>query len=358
MLNFMKSAPAKPEETADQPSGASEFKAIEALAAKALMLADAYQTPPVPKTYAVWYSYAAGVPEEVANKINGMIEKSGSIGPYELDQVHQEYLLATEQERKHQDLLSRHLDREMAEIAKLVQGHLTSSDNYSGSLKDTASSLDDMSSPAQVRAAIQFLLNENAKMRSETVKLNGSLTQTRAQVRKLRASLEKSREKEMRDSMTNLANRRYFEISLAREIAEARANGSSMSLVLIDIDHFKRINDTHGHVVGDDVLRYFAAILMSNAKGRDLAARYGGEEFALILPRTTVEQAHALCSHIMEQLEKSRLVLSEGKAPIGQLTASFGISQFRPDDTPEQLLTRADDKLYEAKNAGRNRIAH
>lgn len=358
MLDFMRSAPAQPEEPAEEHSGAPEFKAIEALAAKALLLADTYQTPPVPKTYAVWYSYAAGVPEEVARKINGMIEKSGSVGPYELDQVHQEYLLATEQERKHQELLSRHLDHEMAEIVKLVQGHLSSSDSYSGSLKKTATSLDEMSSPAQVRTAIQVLLSENAKMRSETVKLNESLTQTRAQVRKLRASLEKSREKEMRDSMTNLANRRYFEISLAREIAEARAHGSSMCLVLIDIDHFKRINDTHGHIVGDDVLRYFAAILMSNVKGRDLAARYGGEEFALILPETGVEQAHALCRHIMEQLEKSRLVLSEGKKPIGQLTASFGISQYRHDDEPEQLLTRADDKLYEAKNAGRNRIAH
>jgi len=358
MLDFMKSAPVQPEETAEENPGAHEFKAIEALAAKALLLADTYQTPPVPKTYAVWYSYAAGVPEEVARKINGMIEKSGSVGPYELDQVHQEYLLATEQERKHQELLSRHLDHEMAEIAKLVQGHLTSSENYSGSLKNTATSLDDMSSPAQVRAAIQVLLSENAKMRSETVKLNENLTQTRAQVRKLRASLEKSREKEMRDAMTNLANRRYFEISLAREIAEARTHGSPMCLVLIDIDHFKRINDTHGHIVGDDVLRYFAAILMSNVKGRDLAARYGGEEFALILPETRVEQAHALCRHIMEQLEKSRLVLSEGKKPIGQLTASFGISQYRHDDEPEQLLTRADEKLYEAKNAGRNRIAH
>jgi len=358
MLDFLKSAPAQPEEPAEEQSGAPEFKAIEALAAKALLLADTYQTPPVPKTYAVWYSYAAGVPEEVTRKINGMIEKSGSVGPYELDQVHQEFLLATEQERKHQELLSRHLDHEMAEIVKLVQGHLTTSDSYSGSLKKTATSLDEMSSPAQVRTAIEVLLRENAKMRSDTVKLNESLTQTRAQVRKLRASLEKSREKEMRDSMTNLANRRYFEISLAREITEARTHGSSMCLVLIDIDHFKRINDTHGHIVGDDVLRYFAAILMSNVKGRDLAARYGGEEFALILPETQVEQAHALCRHIMEQLEKSRLVLSEGKRPIGQLTASFGISQYRSDDEPEQLLTRADEKLYEAKNAGRNRIAH
>ena len=163
----------------------------------------------------------------------------------------------------------------------------------------------------------------------------------------------KSQQLALTDPLTGLLNRRAL-LDFAEDLGEQ--SGQSR-LLLIDIDCFKVINDTHGHIVCDDVLRYFAAILMSNVKGRDLAARYGGEEFALILPETRIEQAHALCSHIMDQLEKSRLVLSEGKTPIGQLTASFGISQFCPDDTPEKLLTRADDKLYEAKNAGRNRIA-
>lgn len=356
MFNFKTTASPPPDEIDAPPAVNPEFKAVEALAAKALLLSDTYQTPPVPKTYAVWYSYAAGVPEEVADKINGLLKKDGTVGTYELDQVHLEFLSTTEQERRHQEALGHHLDREMADIAKLVQDHLASSDSFSGSLKQTATSLTDMSTPAQVRSAIKILLRENARMREDTSKLNDSLAESRAQVRRLRASLEKSREKEMRDPMTNLANRRFFEIRFAREIAEAEAHGSPLCLVLLDIDHFKRINDTHGHIVGDDVLRYFASILMSNVKGRDLAARYGGEEFALILPSTEVAHAHTLCRQIMEQLEQSRLVLSQGKRPIGNVTASFGIAEFRAGDGSECLVTRADERLYKAKKTGRNRI--
>lgn len=353
MLNFKRTPSPAPAEI--EP--ANDYRAVEALAAKALLLADTYHTPPVPKTYEVWYSYAAGVPEEVASKINELLDKEGTVGPYDLDQIHFDYLAATEQERKQQDLIGRHLDREMVEIARLVQTHLATSDSYSGSLRQTSNALSDTASPAQVRSAIEFLLHENAKMRAETSKLNESLTETRAQVRRLRASLERSREKEMRDPMTNLANRRFFEIHLSREIAEAQTTGAPLCLVLIDIDHFKRINDTHGHMVGDDVLRYFAAILLSNVKGRDLAARYGGEEFALILPATGPEQARTVCSQIMARLESSKLVLADGKQPIGRLTASFGISVRAKGDSPESMLSRADAKLYEAKNSGRNRIA-
>lgn len=357
MLDFRQTSARRPAEMVDPQTGDPEFKAAEALAAKALLLADTYQTPPVPKTYHVWYSYAAGVPAAVADKINSLLKKDGTVGTYDIDQVHLEYLSATEQERRYQEALGGHLDREMAEIAKMVKSHLASSDSYSGSLKQTAKSLTETSTPTQVRAAIEILLSENAKMRAETSKLNECLADSRAQVRRLRSSLEKSREKEMRDPMTNLANRRFFEIRLSREIAEAQANGAPLCLVLLDIDHFKKVNDTHGHIVGDDVLRYFATILMNNVKGRDLAARYGGEEFALVLPATRIPQARALCSHIMEQLEKSRLVISHGKQPIGRLTASFGIAQFRSGDDSEGLVTRADEKLYEAKNTGRNRIA-
>jgi diguanylate cyclase len=126
---------------------------------------------------------------------------------------------------------------------------------------------------------------------------------------------------------------------------------------MADIDHFKQINDTFGHPVGDDVLRFFATILSSNLKGRDLAARYGGEEFALILPATKAAAAKQLVVQIMEQLAATNLVMSQGKMPIGKLTASFGIVELRGQDDADGLVTRADRKLYEAKRAGRNRIA-
>jgi len=348
-------------ETAPGKAGAphpdKEYRAVEALAAKALMLADTWRTPPVPKTFEVWYSYAAGVPEEVANRINAIVEKEGALAPYDLDQIHLEYLAMAENERKHHDALSAHLDHEMDEIAKLVQSHIESSDDYSGSLKENAASLADNATPEQVRNAVRNLLAENARMSARTSRLGEALAQSRAQVRKLRVSLEKSREKEMRDPMTRLANRRLFDLRLPREIAEAHHSGSPLCLAMADIDHFKQINDTFGHPVGDDVLRFFATILAGNVKGRDLAARYGGEEFGLILPATRAADAKHLIGQIVEQLNATNLVMSQGKLPIGKLTASFGIVELRAGDDATALVARADRKLYEAKRAGRNRIA-
>jgi len=349
------------QETAPGEAGApfadKEYRAVEALAAKALMLADTWRTPPVPKTFEVWYSYAAGMPEEVAERIDRIIERDGTLAGYDLDQIHLEYLAMAETERKHHDALSAHLDHEMDEIAKLVQSHIASSDDYSGSLKETAASLTEQTAPAQIRNAIEKLLAENAKMSARTTKLGEALSQTRAQVRKLRASLEKSREKEMRDPMTKLANRRLFDLRLPHEIADAHQSGVPLCLAMADIDHFKQINDTFGHPVGDDVLRFFASILASNLKGRDLAARYGGEEFALILPATKAEAARQLIRQIMEQINATNLVMSQGKLPIGKLTASFGVVELRAQDDAGALVSRADRKLYEAKRAGRNRIA-
>lgn len=349
------------QETAPGDAGAphpdKEYRAVEALAAKALLLADTWRTPPVPKTFEVWYSYAAGQPEEVAKRINEIIDKDGTLGSYDLDQIHLEFLAMSENERKHHDVLSAHLDHEMDEIAKLVQSHIESNDDYSGSLKKTAASLSGSATPEQLRGAIKSLLAESVKMSARTARLGEALTQSRAQVRKLRASLEKSREQEMRDPMTRLPNRRLFDLRLPREIADARNTGAPLSLAMADIDHFKQINDTFGHPVGDDVLRFFATILSSNLKGRDLAARYGGEEFALILPATKAGTAKQLIVRIMQQLEATNLVMSQGKLPIGKLTASFGIVELRAQDDANAMVARADHKLYEAKRAGRNRIA-
>ncbi|MFZ2099614.1 MAG: GGDEF domain-containing protein [Oricola sp.] len=356
MFKFAKAKSDRKPEASPQRQGEPDFRTAEALAAKALMLASAYRTPPVPKTYEVWYAYASGAPAEVTEKINTIIGKSGGLGTYELDQIHLEYLAMSERERKHHDALGLHLDHEIDEIAKLVQSHITSSDSYSGSLKQTAASLSAQATPAQVRAAIATLLSENAKMTARTSKLGEALAESRAQVRKLRVSLEKSRDKEMRDPMTNLANRRLFELRLAREITDAQRTGVPLCLVLIDLDHFKVINDTFGHPVGDDVLRFFAGVLSANVKGRDLAARYGGEEFVLVLPDTRTDEARHVIRRIMEQVEQTRLVLMQGKAPVGKLTASYGVAQFRSGDDSLSLLERADARLYEAKKAGRNRV--
>ena len=157
------------------------------------------------------------------------------------------------------------------------------------------------------------------------------------------------------DTLTSLYNRRYFEERLGLEAQKAFYGGATLSLVMIDIDHFKRVNDTFGHTEGDKVLREISSLFKSSVRKKDTVARYGGEEFILILPEANVEEASVIAERIRRLVENNPFEV--GHAQIN-LTISLGISNF-PNDrarTKEELVKMADQTLYEAKRAGRNRV--
>lgn len=174
---------------------------------------------------------------------------------------------------------------------------------------------------------------------------------------RLRSTYKRSIDLALTDELTKLYNRRYFNSHLDSLLQQAEDQNKSISLLMIDIDHFKSINDRYGHPAGDDVLRWFARILSGNVKGRDTVARYGGEEFAVILPATPLENASKVAAHIKAQLEQQ--VWQKPGAPntLLRVTASFGVAELGDGEGTSGLVARADAKLYEAKAGGRNRVA-
>jgi len=156
------------------------------------------------------------------------------------------------------------------------------------------------------------------------------------------------------DGLTGLWNRNYFNDRLGREQAEASRKHSPLALVMCDLDHFKRLNDTYGHPAGDAVIQAFAGILNRELRAYDVPCRYGGEEFALILPRTTAEEAVAVCDRIRRALE----LTSFKKYPEMHATASFGVAAHVEEGAcdPAKLIEAADKTLYHAKQNGRNRV--
>ncbi|SDO95516.1 diguanylate cyclase [Filomicrobium insigne] len=250
------------------------------------------------------------------------------------------------------------LDEELVQNIKWIQTFLRANEEFSRSLKDARTKLERSKSANKTDVVITFLLAKNSLMQKESADLKQRLTTSQQQIEELRAKLAHALDQGMRDPLTELGNRRRFDITLAQEAAQAQAKGSKLSLVICDLDHFKHINDKFGHQVGDSVLQLFASLLVKNIKGRDTAIRYGGEEFALILPETGIEGAKHVTENIRSDLEASSWRVTTTRQPIGKITASFGLAELKTDEDIQQLIKRADRHLYIAKESGRNRVEH
>ncbi|KWT70535.1 PleD family two-component system response regulator [Hyphomicrobium sulfonivorans] len=190
---------------------------------------------------------------------------------------------------------------------------------------------------------------------------NELLARVKTQVRRkrysdhLRDRLEESIEASVIDALTGLHNRRYMETHLTTLVEEARRTGRALSVLLADIDHFKHVNDTYGHDIGDAVLREFSVRFRRNTRGIDLACRYGGEEFLVIMPDTDMSRAFQVGERLRASIASD--VFQVSPACSINLTASVGLATLEcGDDTPETVFRRADQALFVAKRAGRNRV--
>jgi len=191
---------------------------------------------------------------------------------------------------------------------------------------------------------------------------NEMLARVRTQIKRkryadyLKNRLAENVEMAITDPLTGLHNRRYMESHLKTLVEEAMQRGRSLSLLIIDIDYFKAVNDTHGHDVGDAVLKEFAVRLRRNIRGIDLACRLGGEEFVVVMPDTDLAKAYAVAERLRKQIAGEPFC-REGSGQGLVVTASVGLATLEAaDDTPETILKRADQALYCAKRDGRNRV--
>lgn len=150
--------------------------------------------------------------------------------------------------------------------------------------------------------------------------------------------------------MTNICNRRAIDNALIDELERCERNGNSFSLILLDIDHFKYVNDTFGHQVGDIFLAEICALIKNNIRKVDIFGRWGGEEFLIISPDSSDEMPHTRAERIRQIIEGHTF------SKVGNRTASFGVTAYQNDDTMDSMLQRVDNAMYTAKQSGRNRV--
>ncbi len=205
----------------------------------------------------------------------------------------------------------------------------------------------ELGSGDELRVQIMQLIAHNKALKSHTAQTEERLKEQAKLIRQLQNKLRV-------DPLTGLYNRRALESDLKREITRARRYQFPLSVVMADLDHFKRINDNYGHQVGDRVLQKLAAILRHTVREVDCLYRYGGEEFVILLPHTPCKNAMVLAERVRTKVARHVFTARRAGAKI-KVTVSLGISELHVDDNEESLLLRTDRALYRAKNRGRNR---
>ncbi len=196
---------------------------------------------------------------------------------------------------------------------------------------------------------------------SRPVDKNELMARARTQIRKkryterLRDNVQMSIEMAITDALTGLYNRRYMETHIGTLVEQAAARGKPLTVLVLDIDYFKSINDTHGHDAGDDVLREFAIRIRKSIRGIDLACRYGGEEFVVVMPETDMGVATVVAERLRRRIASEPFPIQQ-RSRLVEVTISIGLAALGSDDTAATVLKRADQALYRAKRDGRNRV--
>ncbi|MBV8440548.1 MAG: GGDEF domain-containing protein, partial [Hyphomicrobiales bacterium] len=218
------------------------------------------------------------------------------------------------------------LDKILRQVVKVLQAHLTDNESFSQRLDGASKRLSQQENVGSLNDIVLALIEDNRDMRNKLFNVRNQLEESRLQAQQLQSNLERAEEAGMRDVVTAIGNRRYFEACFAEEVEKAQRAGDDFCLALADIDSFKLINDRFGHLVGDRLLRLFANILVQNVRAQDKVARFGGEEFALMFPGARLVDAVSATERIRKVLESKQWSLEPSGERVGKVTASFGVA--------------------------------
>ncbi|MBS1191858.1 MAG: diguanylate cyclase [Rhodocyclaceae bacterium] len=305
-----------------------------------------------PISYAVWYEYVGGRNSALKAAIDEY-QQSGKVldekATYELYYKHVARISEEVAQR-----VSEGFQRVMADMARSAAKAGDQAGQFGSALEKWSADL--TSSGPESSLGIEAILGLTRNMQGSIVSLKGRLDDSRREIEELRQEVVRAREDALADGLTGLANRRGFDLAIAACLSESDPNEAGPSLLVADIDHFKRVNDTYGHLFGDRVIRAVAQVLKANVKGKDTAARYGGEEFVVLLPDTPIEGARQLAEKIRMLVEKCRIKRNADNEVVANITVSLGVASLKPGESAADLVARADAALYESKNGGRNRV--
>jgi diguanylate cyclase len=332
---------------------ADEHQRTMAFADIALGQIRALHLPASPRHFEIWYTYATGYSPSLNQMINETLARNGTLSEADIEKLHETYI-SSNRLTDRIDHVNSQVMGEIEQVMAMIGAAAGNASTYSQNLASVTKSLGIAADEPALRAIVEGLVQATKDMERNNQALEARLSASKQEVNQLQENLEAVRTESLTDPLTTLANRKYFDQALTKAIAEARDNEQPLALLMSDIDHFKRFNDTYGHLTGDQVLRLVATSMKQNVKGQDIAARYGGEEFVIVLPNTRLQHAVTLADQIRCAVMTKELKKRSTGENLGRVTISIGTAALRASDTPQMLIERADTCLYAAKRAGRN----
>jgi diguanylate cyclase len=335
----------------------SVFRGVEgvSLARKTVDQLGAKEIPTSPANYEIWTAHLTGALPDLSREIEARLAQGERFTDEVNEALYDQFFANT---RMSVGMLetSETIAKELAEVVCSLRDAGDHTGSYANELQTAAARFDGGLDPAVFRAIVGQLAATTREVAAHNRQLADQMQAASRQVDELKTALAGVKVEALTDGLTGLANRKMFDETLRRRLLESASENTGLCLLMFDIDHFKRVNDTWGHPIGDQVIRYIAAVLKLHAQGDTLAARYGGEEFALIAPRTTLETAQALANGISQTIKSKRLTRKSTGEIIGAITISVGIARYHASERPGDLISRADACLYAAKSAGRDCI--
>jgi diguanylate cyclase len=313
-----------------------------------------HDVPITPKNYAIWYEYASGANRKLNETIDAMFAKGTQFSDDVNETLYRQFCAENDEDEL------KALREDLWQISLTILAQVTDltgqTQGYESSITNSVDILTENASVDEVKKVIRVLVGETKTIGKFVRTVRNELKETTEALEALKERFEEVKMEALADFLTGLPNRKAFTESLAENMRQADSADAALCLLFIDIDHFTNFNNTFGHLIGDEVLKFVATKVKEMVRGNDYPARFGGEEFAVILPRTPLAGADIVAETIRSFFAKTRLKSVSTSKALGTVTVSIGVASYRRGETLEQFVERSDQALYLAKNGGRNRV--
>jgi len=311
---------------------------------------------PTPESFELWYVYFSGENPEVSNALDRLLDKGEAITDEHCHAIHQSFLSEVNEAERVKNAGDR-IQNTIKDINNVVGNVQETTEDYSEKLNTVSGRLSDDMTQDEVSGIISDVQSNTQYMISQNKALEAELSKSVGVMADLQGELDMVRKEAVTDSLTQIPNRKAFDQAIEELVEGHKEEGTAFSMILMDIDHFKKFNDTFGHLVGDQVLRLVAKTLVDGVKGKDTAARYGGEEFAMLLPETNMHGAMMLADRLRKDVEAKEVVNRASGEKMGRITMSGGVAEYIANEEISDFIARADAALYVSKDKGRNTVS-